>query len=264
MGEVYKAHDSRLDRIVALKILPPGGDRARFEIEARALAALNHPNIVAIHDVGENYIVSELVDGAPLPVPTGSAKRLLDLAVQIADGLSAAHSSGILHRDLKPSNILVTRDGRAKILDFGLAKVLPPTNQDADTRTIVETAPGVVLGTVAYMSPEQARGADLDARSDQFSLGLILYEMVTGKRAFERQTAAETLVAIIREEPEPLSPGLLRSSAGSSNGCSRKIRRSDTLPHATSIWNFVRCATTSPKSPLRARRLRRERPGNAA
>jgi Tol biopolymer transport system component/predicted Ser/Thr protein kinase len=207
MGEVYKAHDSRLNRSVALKLLPPQGDRARFEAEARAVAALNHPNVVAIYDVGENYIVSELIHGEPLPAPAEPAQRLLDLAVQIADGLAAAHAAGIVHRDLKPANILVTRDGRVKILDFGLAKMMRPETGDPENTTrLLSTAtqPGVIMGTVAYMSPEQVRGQPVDARSDQFSFGLVLYEMAAGKRAFARETGVEMMTAILREDPDPL------------------------------------------------------------
>jgi serine/threonine protein kinase/sugar lactone lactonase YvrE len=205
MGEVYKARDTRLDRTVALKLLPPQGDRARFEAEARAVAALNHPNIVAVFDVGENFIVSELVDGGPLPIPADPPRRLLDLAAQIADGLACAHTAGIIHRDIKPANILVASDGRAKILDFGLAKkVLGANFNDDITQAATTTQAGVIMGTVAYMSPEQARGLPLDARSDQFSFGLVLYEMASGKRAFQRETGAETLTAILREDHEPL------------------------------------------------------------
>ncbi|HEV2690271.1 MAG TPA: protein kinase, partial [Bryobacteraceae bacterium] len=206
MGEVYKARDARLNRTVALKILPAEGDRARFESEARSVAALNHPNIVAIFDVGEGFIVSELIDGEPLPVPVQPLRRLLDLAAQIADGLAAAHAAGIVHRDLKPANILVNREGRVKILDFGLAKSVRSGSDE--TTAIISTQPGLILGTVAYMSPEQARGQTLDTRSDQFSLGLLLYEMATGKRAFQRETTAETITAILREDPEPLPPSV--------------------------------------------------------
>src|SRR5689334_7650888 len=161
MGEVYKARDTRLDRTVAIKISPEQFSD-RFEREARAVAAMNHPNICTLHDVGPNYLVMEYVEGEPVS-HADSTRKLLDIAVQIADGLSAAHSAGILHRDLKPANILVTRDGRVKILDFGLAKTVTPSEQDA-TVAMTSTEPGMILGTVAYMSPEQARGAPLDSR----------------------------------------------------------------------------------------------------
>jgi serine/threonine protein kinase len=201
MGEVWKARDTRLDRTVAIKISPEQFSD-RFEREAHAVAALNHPNICTLHDVGPNYLVMEYVEGAPVS-HADSTRKLLDIAVQIADGLSAAHSAGILHRDLKPANILVTRDGRVKILDFGLAKTVTPSQQDA-TVAMTSTEPGMILGTVAYMSPEQARGAPLDSRSDQFSLGLVLYEIAAGRRAFQRSTQPEVLTAIIREDAEPL------------------------------------------------------------
>jgi predicted Ser/Thr protein kinase len=201
MGEVWKARDTRLDRIVALKFSLAQFNE-RFEREARAIAALNHPNIAQIYDVGENYIVMEFVEGTRLR-PTGDAGELLDIALQIADGLSAAHAAGIVHRDLKPDNILITRDRRIKILDFGLAKQQAAAGSEA-TRTVSLTEAGKVVGTVDYMSPEQARGRELDYRSDQFSFGLILYELAAGKRAFRRDSAAETMAAIIREEAEPL------------------------------------------------------------
>jgi len=203
MGEVWKARDTRLDRVVAIKF-SHAQFTARFEREARAIAALNHPNIAQIYDVGENYIVMEYVDGEPLRAPDNT-RALLDMAMQIADGLAAAHAAGILHRDLKPDNILITKAGRAKILDFGLAKSgTAPAATDA-TRTSV-TDPGSIIGTAAYMSPEQARGLGLDARSDQFSLGLMLYELAAGKRPFQRDSTVETLSAIIRDETPPL-PG---------------------------------------------------------
>ena len=218
MGEVYRARDERLGREVAVKVLSEefSSDpdrRKRFEQEARSASALNHPNIVTIHDIGSSdsmtYIAMELVDGRTLrevlhsgPLPT---KRLLDLAFQIADGLANAHSAGIVHRDLKPENVMVSRDGVVKILDFGLAKLVKPTPPESShlPTTTNQTRAGTVLGTVGYMSPEQASGKPVDFRSDQFSLGAILYEIATGKRAFQRGTAAETLTAIIREEPEP-------------------------------------------------------------
>ena len=203
MGEVWKARDTRLRRSVALKVSKTEFSE-RFEREARSIAALNHPNIAHIYDVGENYLVMEFVEGAPLR-PTDEIRKLLDIAVQIADGLSGAHSAGIIHRDLKPDNILLTKDGRIKILDFGLAKRELVVNSQV-TSTVTITAPGMVVGTVDYMSPEQARGRELDHRSDQFSFGLILYELATGKRAFRRETAAETMTAIIHDQPEPLPP----------------------------------------------------------
>jgi len=219
MGEVYRARDTKLARDVAIKVLPAevSGDRnrlARFEQEARSASALNHPNIVTIYEIGTadsvSYISMELVQGKTVrellmegPFPL---KRLMALSAQIADGLARAHAAGIVHRDLKPDNVMVTREGLVKILDFGLAKLVGTSDPGMSQLTTVaeRTAPGMVLGTVGYMSPEQAMGRQVDFRSDQFSLGSILYEMATGKRAFSRGTAPETLAAIIREEPEPL------------------------------------------------------------
>jgi len=220
MGEVYRATDTRLGRDVAIKVLPPDtaahpDRRQRFEQEARAASALNHPNILTVYDIGEadgtTYIAMELVDGKTLrellasgePLPT---KRFLDIAVQTAEGLAKAHAAGIVHRDLKPENLMVSKDGYVKILDFGLAKLIEPVSEDASAlpTAIGATQPGTVMGTAGYMSPEQASGQPVDFRSDQFTLGAILYEMATGKRAFQRKTGAETLVAIIREEPESL------------------------------------------------------------
>jgi serine/threonine protein kinase len=221
MGEVYRGRDARLSREVAIKVLPAeiasdSGRLERFEKEARAASSLNHPNIVTIYDIGtsdsHSYIAMELVEGktvreilhgGPLPL-----RRLLSLAAQISDGLAKAHAAGIVHRDLKPENLMVTKDGFVKILDFGLAKLAlagfeTAENQNAPTVTRA-TEPGTVLGTVGYMSPEQASGHPVDFRSDQFSLGAILYEMAAGKRAFERATAVQTLSAIIQEEPDPL------------------------------------------------------------
>jgi Tol biopolymer transport system component/predicted Ser/Thr protein kinase len=221
MGEVYRATDSRLGRDVAIKILPAAtaadpDRRKRFEQEARSASALNHPNILTVYDVGEvegtTYIAMELVDGKTLRelVASGEAlpaKKLLDIAVQTAEGLAKAHAAGIVHRDLKPENLMVSRDGYVKILDFGLAKLTEPVRQDGSAMATVVasgTEPGTVMGTAGYMSPEQASGQPVDYRTDQFALGAILYEMATGKRAFQRKTGAETLVAIIREEPEDL------------------------------------------------------------
>ncbi len=203
MGEVYKARDTRLDRLVAIKIsLEKFTDR--FNREARAVAAVNHTNICQVYDVGPDYLVMEYVEGSRVS-PPGNVRKLLGLAVQIADGLSVAHAAGIVHRDLKPDNILVTKDSRVKILDFGLAKRQAPASLD-ETRSLPLTEPGKVVGTVAYMSPEQAQGRDLDYRSDQFAFGLILYELASGKRAFRRNSAVETMTAIIREDAEPLPP----------------------------------------------------------
>jgi len=221
MGEVYRATDARLGRDVAIKVLPSATAadperRQRFEQEARAASALNHPNILTVYDIGEadgtTYIAMELVEGKTLRelVVSGEAlptKRLLDIAVQTAEGLAKAHSAGIVHRDLKPENLMVSKDGYVKILDFGLAKLTETVSQDASglqTAIAAATQPGTVMGTAGYMSPEQASGQPVDFRSDQFTLGAILYEMATGNRAFQRKTGAETLVAIIREEPESL------------------------------------------------------------
>ncbi len=220
MGEVYRARDSRLGREVAVKVLPgdlsTDEDRVRrFEQEARSASALDHPNIITIYDIGSAdstlYIAMQYVEGKTLrellssgPLPT---KKVLEISVQIAEGLAKAHAAGIIHRDLKPENVMVSRDGFVKILDFGLAKLTAPLSgeQVSELPTAMgDTRPGMVMGTVGYMSPEQASGKALDFRSDQFSFGSILYELSTGKRAFQRSTTAETLTAIIREEPEPV------------------------------------------------------------
>ncbi len=221
MGEVYRARDVRLGREVALKVLPEEVSRdtdrlARFEQEARSASALNHPNIVTIHDIGQSesvsYIAMELIEGQTVreivaegPMPL---RRILSIAPQIAEGLAKAHSAGIVHRDLKPENVMVSRDGYVKILDFGLSKLVAPESGEVSAMPTLarpETHPGTVLGTVAYMSPEQASGRALDYRSDQFSFGSILYEMAAGEKAFQRDTAAETMSAIIRDDPEPLA-----------------------------------------------------------
>jgi len=216
MGEVYRAHDSRLRRDVALKILPASvaGDldrRVRFEQEAHAAAALNHPNILAVYDVGSagevSYIATELVNGTTLATAMERGampmRTLLDTAVQIADGLAAAHAAHIVHRDLKPANVMITSDGRIKILDFGLAKQnVVPTGDE--TIASHHTVPGMIVGTVSYMSPEQACGKPVDHRSDQFSFGLILYEMAAGKKAFDERESVQTLAAIVSNDPPPL------------------------------------------------------------
>ncbi len=220
MGEVYRARDSRLKREVALKILPQAvsldADRLRrFEQEALATAALNHPNILAVFDIGANegspYVVSELLEGETLRerLRNGSVpmRKALDYALQIAHGLAAAHEKGIIHRDLKPENLFLVKDGRVKILDFGLAKLTQRDSGDHDSQPTMThaTEAGVVLGTAGYMSPEQVRGVAVDARSDIFAFGAILYEMLSGKRAFHGDTAADTMSAILREDPPELS-----------------------------------------------------------
>ncbi|HEX2061779.1 MAG TPA: protein kinase [Thermoanaerobaculia bacterium] len=216
MGEVYRAHDSKLGRVIALKILPaeltanPEALR-RFEQEARAASALNHPNIVTIYDVGHTdsiaWIAMELIDGTDLRAMASkdplTIKNALRIGVKIADGLAAAHDRGIVHRDLKPDNVMVTVEGFVKILDFGLAKQMRALTSD-DT-TVPHTSPGAVFGTVGYMSPEQAMGKEMDYRSDQFSLGVMLYEMLTRVRPFDRETKPETMAAIIRAEIDPPS-----------------------------------------------------------
>jgi serine/threonine protein kinase/tetratricopeptide (TPR) repeat protein len=232
MGEVYRAFDTRLNREVAIKVLPECWSRDperlhRFELEAQAAAALNHPNIISIHHVGQHdgspYIVTELLQGETLRERLKKGpmrlREALDEATEIAQGLGAAHDARIIHRDLKPENIFITKDGRVKILDFGLAKLGPAESTDVygPTVTLQPTSPGHVLGTVGYMSPEQVRGQTADARTDIFAAGAVLYEMLTGTRAFQKQTAAETMSAILNEDPPAISqvapnlpPGLER------------------------------------------------------
>jgi len=204
MGTVYQARDTRLNRMVAIKV-SEARFNARFEREAHAIAALNHPHICTLYDVGPNYLVMEFVEGQPLhgPMPVSEALRL---AIQMADALEAAHRKGIVHRDLKPGNVLVTKAG-VKVLDFGLAKMEePPPGEEESTRTAKpETEEGTIVGTTAYMSPEQAEGKPVDARSDIFSFGAVLYEMLTGRRAFRGDTKLSILSAILKEEPEPAS-----------------------------------------------------------
>ena len=208
MGEVFRARDTRLSREVAVKVLPQGlGNDAerlsRFQQEAHAVAALSHPNIIALFDVGEQdgtrYILSELLEGCTLREKMNggplSLRRVQDYGLQIAHGLAAAHGKGIVHRDLKPENIFNGKDGRAKILDFGLARQAPLLAMAAEADATVaapQTMPGVMLGTIGYMSPEQVEGKPADARSDIFSVGAILHEMLSGERAFRRDTTAET------------------------------------------------------------------------
>ncbi len=224
MGEVWKAKDTRLDRFVAVKVLPDHLAKhpeslARFEREAKAVAALNHPNITGIHDFATQgdttYVVMELLEGESLRTRLESGplapRKATELAIQMAQGLAAAHEKGVVHRDLKPDNLWITKEGRLKILDFGLAKQLPAmgTTLDSQQPTAAispghHTEKGMILGTIGYMSPEQVRGESVDARSDIFSFGVVLLEMLTGKRAFARDTAAETMAAILKEEPRGL------------------------------------------------------------
>src|ERR1700682_3109646 len=222
MGEVYRAKDPRLGREVAIKVLPASfsadHDRLRrFEQEARAAGLLNHPNITAVYDIGSAdgapSVVSELLEGETLRGRlAGGAlppRKAIDYAIQIARGLAAAHEKGIVHRDLKPENLFITKDGRVKILDFGLAKLTHSDDgwgEKTNRPTVTAgTDPGVVLGTMGYMSPEQVRGRDADRRSDLFSFGAILYEMLSGQRAFRGDTAADTITAILTKEPPDLS-----------------------------------------------------------
>ncbi len=235
MGEVYRALDPRLAREVALKVLP--ADRAsdperlrRFESEARAVAALSHPHILAIHDVGRaeglSYVVFELLEGQTLrqKLEHGAlaARKAVEYGVQICRGLAAAHARGIVHRDLKPENLFLTREGEVKILDFGLAKLAEsPFGEAEPDDAPTRTAPGLVMGTLGYMSPEQARGAEADARSDLFAVGAILYEMLTGKRAFAGETVADTLSAILHRDP----PEIVNAEGSISPGLERVVRR---------------------------------------
>jgi len=213
MGEVYRARDPRLGREVAIKVSTAQFSE-RFEREARSVAALNHSNICTLHDVGPNYLVMEYIEGAPLkgPLPVGKA---VEYAGQILDALDAAHRKGITHRDLKPANIIVTKQG-IKLLDFGLAKhQAAPLAEGGATLAQALTSEGQIVGTLQYMSPEQLQGKDVDARSDLFSFGCVLYEMLTGKRAFEGENAASVIAAILEREPAPLTvivnwPALLK------------------------------------------------------
>src|SRR2546423_2099382 len=221
MGEVYLAHDTELARTVALKILPAEfiTDQKRlqrFFQEARAASALNHPNILTIYEIGQTessrFIATEFIDGETLRQhlsrSTITITEALDVAIQVASALSAAHAAGIVHRDIKPENIMLRRDRLVKVLDFGLAKLTEDRtslNPDAPTRLLVNTDSGVVMGTAQYMSPEQARGLAVDARTDIFSLGVVLYEMVAGAAPFKGQTASDTIASILKTEAQPLS-----------------------------------------------------------
>src|SRR3989475_11027504 len=240
MGEVFRARDTRLNRDVAVKVLPKDfvadADRIRrFEQESKTLAALNHPNVLTVFDAGVHegapYLVSELLEGKTLREVLGSTanaalpvRKATEYALQIAHGLSAAHGKGVIHRDLKPENIFITKDGRVKILDFGLAKLTHTQELAADASALTLTqgsSPGVVLGTVGYMSPEQVRGNPLDSRSDIFSFGVVLYEMLSGKNFFLRNSGADTQSALLKEDV----PELVPSAQGVSPALDRVVRR---------------------------------------
>jgi len=213
MGEVWKARDTRLNRFVAIKKCQARFSQ-RFAREAQAIAALNHPHVCQLYDVGPDYLVLEYVDGTPLKGPLG-IEETVRLAIQIASALEEAHNKGILHRDLKPGNIMVTAAGTAKVLDFGIAKIEDPLLHAGDTswtRSMATTEQGVAIGTPAYMSPEQAQGHAVDARSDIFSFGLVLYTMVSGRRAFRGDTLFEVLTGLVKDDPAPFeAPSALKS-----------------------------------------------------
>ena len=224
MGQVYLAEDTNLKRQVALKLLPAEltanqSRLQRFKQEARAASALNHPNIITIHEIGQvdglNFIVTEFIQGPTLRDQIATVRMdlpaVLDVAIQVASALVAAHAAGIIHRDLKPENIMLRPDGLVKVLDFGLAKLNERAdpeqarNAEAATSLMLQTEPGLVMGTAAYMSPEQARGKEVDARTDIFSLGAVIYEMLSGRAPFAGETAADIVGALIHTEPQPLS-----------------------------------------------------------
>jgi serine/threonine protein kinase/Tol biopolymer transport system component len=233
MGEVYRARDPRLGRDVAIKVLPASlssdSDRLkRFEQEAKAAGILNHPNITVVYDIGSHdgapYVVQELLEGETLRSELAGGRfaprKAIDCAIQIAQGLAAAHEKGIVHRDLKPENLFVTRDGRVKILDFGLAKLTQVDGSGSTSRLPTATEPGIVMGTLGYMSPEQVKGATADGRSDIFALGAVLYEMLSGRRAFEGGSTGEAMAAILKEDP----PDLSQTNRNVSPGLERLVR----------------------------------------
>lgn len=284
MGQVYRARDTRLQRFVAIKVLhdhatlDPDRQR-RFAQEAVAASALNHPNILTVYDVGAQgdaqYLVSELIDGESLRVEMNRErlplKRIIDVAYQVAEGLAAAHDAGIVHRDLKPENVMITRDGRAKIVDFGLAKAPDADLSVLGTVSATKTAAGLIMGTVPYMSPEQARGGDADFRSDQFALGVMLYEMTTAVHPFKRETAVQTLSAIIAEEPPdpaqaaptlPVAVRWLIRRLLAKNPRERFAHTADLAADLRTIRDYLSEATsasgmTAPAKPSRWRWIRR-------
>ena len=222
MGEVYLAQDTTLERTVALKVLPldvvASDDRmGRLMREAKTASALNHPNIITIYEIGQAglilFIATEFIEGQTLRQHLNETSltiiETLDVAIQVASAIAAAHEAGVVHRDIKPENLMLRRDGILKVLDFGLAKLtdswISSVDREAETLTLVETIPGTVLGTTAYMSPEQARGREVDQRTDIWSIGVLLYEMVTGRTPFEQETPSDIIAAILREEPPPPS-----------------------------------------------------------
>ena len=281
MGEVYRATDTKLGRDVALKVLPAemasSPERLeRFRREAKALAALDHPGVVGVYSVeeagGVHFLTMQLVEGQPLArlIPEGGlpVDRILEIAAALAEALAAAHDKGIVHRDLKPANVMVTKDGRVKVLDFGLAKVAAPEQgalPDSELSTAMKTREGVVMGTVPYMSPEQIQGQVVDHRTDLFSLGVILYEMATGRRPFQGRSSAELASAILRDAPRPL--GELRADLP--EGLARVIQRcieksaADRFPSARDVRDGLR-GVSAEAPPLRATPAPASRPVAAA
>jgi hypothetical protein len=280
MGEVFRARDTRLGRDVAVKVIrarfaADADQLRRFEKEARAAAQLDHPNILVVHDVGSHegspYIVSELLEGESLREKLGAPlppKKAVEYAIQVAHGLAAAHEKGIVHRDFKPENLFVTKDGRVKILDFGVAKLVQPTPPSISLTEAPTAAPatdvGVIMGTVGYMSPEQVLGKPLDSRSDLFSLGVVLYEMLCGKRPFQKETAPETMAAILREEPAEFSatnltvpPGLDRIVRHClEKDASNRFQSARDIAFALESLSQTTTAGTAPlRAPVRKRRV---------